>query len=282
MLKQLLGPDYDTVEAANGEEALGALRRSHGLISAVLLDVLMPVMDGYETLRQIRQNPLWSQIPVIIVTGTEDENARVKAVSLGANDFITKPFVPELVKHCLRNCIRLRETASVLNAIQKDKLTGLYNREFFFEKATEAIRSHEPGAYVMACLDIDNFKLINDQYGAAEGDRILKHIGAALGSAYTHVGGMSARISGDNFAGLYPNTPEAIAYISSHASVHSLPEDVPSALSAAVGRCVVTDPSLPASALYDRAFIAKQTIKGRFDKHVAWFDDSMLEELLVK
>ncbi len=282
ILKKLLGADYDTVEAENGYEALRVLQHSYKSISAILLDIVMPVMDGYETLRSIRQNPLWSHLPVVIVTGTENESDRVKAISLGANDFITKPYHPDLVKHSLRNAIQLRETASILNAIQKDKLTGLYNRECFFEKAAEIIQSHDAGAYVMACMDIDNFKLINDQYGAAEGDRILKHVGAALGNAYDHVGGVSARISGDNFAGLYPNTPEAIQYISEHASVNCLPEDVPSTLSAAVGRCVVTDTSLPASALYDRAFIAKQTIKGRFDRHVAWFDDSMLESLLAK
>ena len=280
VLKFGLSRDYDIIEAANGEEAFSIIRRSYKALSAVLLDILMPVMDGYEVLKKVRENPLLTQLPIIVVTGSEDEESRVKALALGANDFITKPFNPDIVKHCLHNSIALRETASILNAIQKDKLTGIYNREFFFEKADELIKSHEPGYYIIACFDIDNFKLINDQYGAAEGDRILRYTGSSIRGTFEHVQGLCGRISGDNFAALFPNQPEAIKYVTDGHGTRYLPEDVPANMYVSVGRYIINDCSIPASALYDRAYIAKQSVKGRYDKHIAYFNDSMLNTLV--
>jgi diguanylate cyclase (GGDEF)-like protein/PAS domain S-box-containing protein len=280
ILKAMLHNEYETMEAENGEEALAVIQRSYKLISAVLLDIVMPVMDGYAVLQRMRENPLLGQIPVIVVTGSEDDSARVKALSLGANDFINKPYSPEIILHCLRNNIALRETASIVNAIQKDKLTGIYNREFFFEKTEAELRGSEPGAFVLTCFDIDNFKLVNDQYGAKEGDRILKHIGALLNEAFSDVNGLCGRISGDNFAGLFPNTPEATKRIDAIHKNGITPADSPANLFFSVGRYVISDPTLPASALYDRAFIAKQSIKGRYDERIAYFSDSMLDTLL--
>lgn len=280
LLKHTLRKDYDITEAENGEAALAVIRRSYKTLSAVLLDIMMPIMNGYEVLKKMREHPLFSQLPVIVVTGSEDEEARVKALELGANDFITKPFNPDIVRHCLRNNIALRETASIVNALQRDKLTGIYNREYFFIKAEEMIKSHKSGYYIIACFDIDNFKLINDQYGALEGDRILKFIGGALKESFEHVNGICGRISGDNFASLYPNEPEAVRYITEGHGTRYLPPDVPETLFVSVGRYIVTDRSLPASTLYDRAFIAKQSIKGRYDEHIAYFNDSMLDALV--
>lgn len=280
LLRYALSKDYEIMDTSDGEEALRLIGRSYKMLSAVLLDIQMPVMDGFEVLKRMRENSLLSQIPVIVVTGSEDDETRVKALSLGANDFVTKPCDPEIVKHCLRNNIALRETASIVNAIQKDRLTGILNREFFFEKAEDLIKSAEPGAYILACIDIDNFKLVNDQYGTTEGDRILKFIASALRETFDHVHGLCGRISGDNFASLYPNTKEAVAYVTAGHGVRYLPKDASANLSVSVGRYVVLDTDLPASALYDRAFIAKQSVKGRYDKHIAYFDESMLEALV--
>ena len=280
ILTNALRNDYESIEAENGKEALSLIRRRYKTLSAVLLDIQMPVMDGFEVLRQMHASPLLSQLPVIVVTGSEDDETRMKALEYGANDFVTKPYNAEIIRHCLRNNIALRETASIINAIQKDKLTGIYNREFFFEKAGELIHHHAPGYYTLCCFDIDNFKLVNDQYGSAEGDRVLRHIGGALQALYDEVQGVCGRISGDNFAGLFPNTPEITRRVTEGYEASVIPKDTPAKLAISIGRCAVDDRSLPVSALYDRAYIAKQSVKGRYDTHIAVFDDSLLEALV--
>ena len=282
MLAAGLQDEYEIMEAADGREAMGIIRRSYKLLSAVLLDLQMPVMDGFEVLREVKGNPVLAQLPVIVVTGSGDEGARLRALECGANDFVQKPYNPDIIRHCLRNNIALRESASIINAIQKDKLTGILNREYFFEKAGELIRGHEPGAYVLACIDIDNFKLINDQYGAPEGDRILRHIGAGLKTALDGVQGVCGRIAGDNFAVLHPNRPEVLGRLEAALAEELASAEVRSALRYSVGRYVVTERSLPVSAQYDRAFIAKQSVKGRYDAHTAYFDESMLQALVLE
>ena len=282
ILHNILGSEYEVLEAENGREALEVLHRKPKVISAVLLDIVMPVMDGFEVLRRMRDNAVLSQIPVIVATGSVDTETEVKALALGANDFVTKPYNPMLILHCLRNTINLRETASIINAIQRDKLTGLYNREAFFEKANAMIQEKKPGYYLMDCLDIDNFKVINDQYGALEGDRILRHTGKTINEDIQAVGGVCGRISADNFAVLYPAEQ---AKVGNHFLEKMRNERLTSDASRApvafsVGRYRVTDPSLSASAIYDRAYLAKQSVKGRYDKHIAYFDEAMRERLI--
>lgn len=149
ILTRILRNEYHVLEAENGEEALAVLERARQTVSAVLLDLNMPIMEGYEVLERMQKNPILSQFPVLVNTASSDADTEVRALALGANDFITKPYNPAAILHRLRNTIKLRETSASLNAFRKDKLTGLYNRETFFEKAAELIRSDNPGSYVM-------------------------------------------------------------------------------------------------------------------------------------
>ena len=204
MLRKSLEQYYQTMEAENGLEALKIMEDNYKTLSAVLLDVMMPGIDGYEVLKRARENVLLAQIPIIMVTGNEDEDSRVKALTLGANDFIIKPFNPSIVLHCIRNNVALTEANTYLNAIQRDKLTGLYNREVFFEKANAMIKEHEAGYYIMSSFDIDNFKLINDQFGTLQGDQVLKEVSKLFQQSMNKAEGICGRINADNFAALFP------------------------------------------------------------------------------
>lgn len=280
MLHKILEKEYEIIDASNGKEALEILHKRHKVISAVLLDIRMPEMDGFEVLDRMRSNAVLSQIPVIVATGAEEKDIEVKALALGANDFVTKPYNAALILHCLRNTINLRENASIVNAIQRDKLTGLLNRETFFDKVSAMLKEHEPGHYVMSCFDIDGFKVINDQYGAEEGDRLLKHIGHVARARFAELGGIAGRISADNFAALYPVTALESDFIKHWHELEFAPADAHSNVSFSVGRYIVNDLSLTASAIYDRANMAKQSVKGRYDVHIAYFSESMREKLL--
>lgn len=282
LLKEALCNEFDIIEAVDGKQAIGFLEELHTTVSTVLLDIAMPELDGYEVLRRMRENPKLSQIPVIMVTGIDDEPSRIKALSLGANDFITKPFSLEIVRHCIKNSIALHETSAEISSLQRDTLTGLYTREVFLNKVSELVLSREAGHYIMACFDIDRFKVINDQYGTKKGDEILRYLGAVFKTGFAAVGGICCRIAADDFAILYPasfkDTPEMLEISRKASNV----EGLLSPLVFSTGRYLVDDPTLSASAMFDRAMLAAETVKSRFEGKIAYYSESMRNHLILE
>lgn len=106
-------------------------------ISAILLDVVMPVMDGYQVLELLKNDKELDAIPVIVMTSNGDVQSELKALKLGANDFLVKPFEAAIIKQRLKNMIQLSETASLRNAVERDSLTGVYNKATFYDKVHE-------------------------------------------------------------------------------------------------------------------------------------------------
>lgn len=268
------------LEAEHGKAALELLERSYDVVDAVLLDLVMPIMNGYEVLKQIRSNPNLSNLPVIVTTGSTEAAIEVEALSLGANDFITKPYNPAVIKHRLWNTINLRETAAYVNTVQRDKLTGLYNRETFFAKVEELVAKQEPGYYVMACFDVNNFKLINDQYGNAKGDEVLKQLAKVFRDGFGAMAGICCRIMADNFAVLYPYQFMNSAALTDIRQAAATLDGSMHPISFSIGRYLVTDLSLSGSAMYDRASIAEESVKARFDNHIAQYNESMRQSII--
>ena len=162
----------------------------------------------------------------------------------------------------------------------RDELTGLYNRAGFLEKAAELIAAREPGYYVLALADIEKFKFINDQYGTEKGDEVLRGFADVISQLQEHGGGICCRVMADSFAMLYAESLlETATLVDIHRASEVLDGSLPR-LKIYVGRCLVDDKSLSVSALLDRAAIAKETVKGRYDAYIATFDDSMRTGIL--
>lgn len=282
ILKNILGGEYRVMEAADGREALEVMSRCYDGICVVLLDLGMPVMDGFQVLEYMRSHRELSTLPVIVTTGQTEADSEVRALRLGANDYISKPYNSIIIKQRIHNTIRLWETAATVNLLQKDRLTGLHSREAFFEKVRELTSAREPGYYYMACFDVDSFKVINDQYGTEKGDRVLRHIAEVFSEGFGRFGGICCRVMADNFAVLYPafmrDSQELLRMREQAATV----EGLVAPLSFSIGRYLVTDKELPPSAMYDRASLAADSIKGRYDTQVAVYDESMRQRLLLE
>src|SRR5699024_10514960 len=117
-----------------------------------------------------QKNPEISRVPVIVASqkdGTEDE---IKALALGAQDVIAKPYNVEIIRHRLSNIIKFRETAAMVNKSQRDELTGLYNKQFFGQKVQELLQNNPDKKYDLLSFGIERFKLVNDTYGMQCGD----------------------------------------------------------------------------------------------------------------
>ena len=282
ILRKILSADYAVFEAENGQEALTLLLMRRRTFSAVLLDIVMPVMDGYETLSAMQKDEKLARIPVIVTTGNTEKDAEKKALSLGATDFVTKPFDATIIKHRLDNLIKLSETSALVNALQLDRLTGLWNREAFFTRAAEAIAQRPAGYFVLASVDIDNFKVINDQYGTDRGDEVLKTLAKYLKKNFSGEDCLCGRISADNFILLFPLSimPKAPKDQQKQAAV--VLESIGLPITLSTGQYLVEDKTLSLNAMYDRANIAQASVKGRYDVPIAMFSEEMRNHLLLE
>ena len=131
LLGKMIGLEYDVIYAEDGKEALELIRKRMNTLSLILLDFIMPNMDGFAVLEELRGDPALSRIPVIMLTS--ERTAEVKSLQLGAADFITKPYdMPEVILARVRHSIELAEDNSIISATETDALTGLYTKNFFF------------------------------------------------------------------------------------------------------------------------------------------------------
>lgn len=278
-LVRILGRDYRCLPAADGCEALAVLRGGDGSISAVLVD-METVTDGETLTGEMRKDEYLAQIPIFAAVRGGDREARTRALTAGAAAVLEKPLDPEQLLLLLQSILRLCESADDSLRQWFDPLTGLYSRDAFFKKAEQLIKSQAPGYYTMTCFNIDNFKVINDQYGIEKGDEVLRHVGSCFKKCVTPRGGICCRYTADKFAALYP----AIYADSEEVQICHRDAEAPACINRRIririGRCLVDDPGIPVGSLYDRAAMAEGSIRGRYDVYVADYQESMRERLL--
>lgn len=205
--------NYQVVTAESGESALVLLETIEAHL--ILLDMHMAGISGLQTLERLKAHPTLRNVPVIMLSASGEENAIVSALELGADDYVTKPYIPRVLLARINNALRFKEKTQQLEMLAKtDNLTGLNNRGAFQELAKSAIsqakRSGQPVSIAM--LDIDYFKQVNDNHGHEAGDKALKEFAIVIKETlrnYDIVG----RIGGEEFAICMPDTSIEEAYL---------------------------------------------------------------------
>lgn len=203
-----LKADYLIQVASSGNKALALVEKSPQP-DLVLLDIMMPDMDGYDVLRALKNNPLTQAIPVIFVSALDDSSDEQKGIELGAADYIVKPFKMPVVKARVRSQILLKHKTDLLEkASHIDGLTNIANRRQFDEVLhTETLRlsrNNRPLGLIM--VDIDYFKPFNDHYGHGKGDECLIKVAQALQSVFHRPADLLARYGGEEFVAILPET----------------------------------------------------------------------------
>jgi diguanylate cyclase (GGDEF)-like protein len=208
VLGELLQADYTVLLAKNGEQAL--LRTRQQLPDLILLDVIMPEMDGYEVLRQLKADLYTASIGVIFITGLDTPADEERGLLLGASDYIAKPFHPAVVKARVAVHMQVARQRRMLESLANiDALTELPNRrQLDAVLAAECSRAGRTGNPLsVALLDVDFFKPYNDFYGHAMGDRVLQSIASVLSGSLKRPCDVAARYGGEEFVLIMPDTP---------------------------------------------------------------------------
>lgn len=212
VMHQLFAGEYQVFMATSGAQALQLCKSNPP--DLVLLDVVMPQMDGYEVCRQLKADSATRDIPVIFVTANTDTDQETLGLEVGAVDFITKPVVPAVVKARVRTHVTLKLQNDLLRKmVFLDGLLGVFNRRYFDQQlTTEMARAHRSGTPLsVLMIDVDFFKRYNDTYGHLAGDDCLRKVATAVRHVLRRPADVVARYGGEEFACILPETPLADA-----------------------------------------------------------------------
>lgn len=197
---------YKTAIAQNGLQAIDFVEKKNPIL--ILLDIMMPEMDGFEVCGQLNKAHMTKDIPIIFITALNDSSNIIKAFETGGVDYITKPFLKEEMLARINVHVKLRNTMKRLEEISiTDELTGIFNRRYAYRIIDRemSFSKREKTSFVLCFIDIDNLKILNDIYGHSAGDQLILEVVNGLKSTIRNTDYIF-RMGGDEFLTLLPNT----------------------------------------------------------------------------
>ena len=279
MLGFILSEEYEVLYAANGREALEIVRERSAVLSLIMLDLLMPVMDGFELLKTIKEDWRMQHIPVIVLTS--EKSAEVKSLQMGASDFIPKPYnVPEVILARVNRTIELSEDTFILQTTEHDALTGLYNKEFFYHYVEQYDQHHPDLPMDAVAIDVNRFHLTNELFGRMYGDEILCRISQCIQKTLKE-NGIACRREADKFL-IYCAHREDYEEMFDRLMEKVSDEGKGNRIRLRMGVYPKVDKSMEVEHRFDCAKVAGDTIRNNFTKTVAYYDDALHEEELFR
>ena len=276
-LKDILGNKYVLLEAGNGLEGLNILQDKYQSVSVVLLDVNMPVMDGYTFLEKKKQDPLLRNIPVIVLTDDENQDVEDKSSRLGASEFISRPYNRTVVKVRVKSMVKMREAVAALSTIEYDDVTNLYTKQAFIHYAEVMLRNNPDKEYDVISSCINNFRMINEVYSFAVGDDLLRYVAGIMKKVFKE--GIFSRFSGSRLTCLIPHhSEEELKAYAADIKKALTSSPVPNA-SLKIGVYQNVEHDLAITSIYDRARSAQDTIRANYDSIIAFYDEESRKQI---
>ena len=272
VLGMILEDNYEIIYASNGREALELIEQYKDRLSVVLLDLIMPEMNGFEVLSHVRNDEFLNAIPVIVLTA--ERNAELRALQMGAADFITKPFdMHEVILARVSRIIELSEGRQLISAAEHDPLTMLYSKNFFFEYANRIFQYHPEWHMDAVALNIEQFHAVNALNGREFGDRVLRAIGDEIRALLSETEGIASRFEADRFDILCVPQDDYEALLQRlQGKVNALSRAANIRLRMGVTRW---QEGVEPVVLFDRARAACSMIRGDFKTQLMIYDEEM-------
>lgn len=292
-ISALFAETYQIAQADSISQACALMQQMP--VNLMLIDMTDSETDYDIFFRQRLESEALSHIPIYVLTDVLDEPCLQKLAEYDIVGHMQKPILPQVLQLEIRNLLRRMDPAQLNLPMLEDAdsthqnphdcnttdtLTGLYQRNYFCKEAEERIAKAPDEHYVIACMDVDHFKLINDQYGLVFGDQVLQGLAYVIRFYLRQCGGIASRIFADNFAVMLPQ--EQIPLLSEMMKAMEqmmLGHGAPLRLHISCGCCVAA-PLLDASTILDRAILAKRSVKGLYDQHISYYDEKMRAQLL--
>ena len=279
ILGMTLADEYELIYAADGQETVDAAWKYKDDLSLILLDLMMPVKTGMEALKELKAEPKLKNIPVIVLTA--DQDAEIESLSLGAIDYIPKPYPQAgIMMARILKAIELSEDREIIMSTERDPLTGLYNREYFYRYAEQYDQHHKDKAMDAIVVDINHFHMINERFGNAYGDEILKRIGERIRETIADSDGIVCRREADTFMAYCPHGKDYKLILDNATIGLSGDNALNSRVRLRMGVYADVDKSLDIERRFDRAKMAADTVKGSFTKTIGIYDSTMHEREL--
>ena len=274
ILGTILKKDYDVIFAEDGAEALRKTAENKDILSLVILDLIMPGMPGLEALRLIRANQEYQDIPVIVASA--DQSQEIECLNAGASDFIQKPY-PDRggILARVRRTIELFESRRIIQLTERDPLTGLYNREFFFSYAEQYDQHHVDTPMDAIVLDINRFGIINERYGRAYADDVLRRVGEKVREMVHEEGGIVCRREADIFLVYCPHRDDYKAILDNASMGLAGEQNGSNRIRLRMGVYSDVDKSLEMERRFDRAKMASDSVRSSFTRNIGVYDDTL-------
>ena len=267
LLAFILQDHYQVFQAENGKQAIEMIESKERIYRLVLLDIQMPVMDGFGFLDYMKKKDMLKNLPVIVISGDSSDASVLHAYKLGAVDFFSKPFSPEIILNRVHNIL------SLYKHDYKDELTGGYNRSGFIQMAENILyNASDRTEYALMFLDIKNFKATNELFGTEGGDSILRDFYQRIGTIWRPA--VTGRLDTDHFACLV---------LQSHINMDTLGNELKLNIQfkgrgmKLYGYCGIyyVEEGVSVTSMIDRAKLAEESILSDHVQPFAVFDDSM-------
>lgn len=274
LLGAILENDYEVIFAGDGTEALQKASENKAVLSLIILDLIMPGMQGQEVLRRVRADSEYQDIPVIVASG--DQSQEIECLNAGASDFIQKPY-PEhgVILARVRRTIELFEGRKIIHSTERDPLTGLYNREFFFSYAEQYDQHHRDTPMDAIVLDINRFGIINERYGRAYADEVLRRVGEKAREMVHAEGGIVCRREADIFLVYCPHREDYKAILDNASMGLAGEQNANNRVRLRMGVYSNVDKSLELERRFDRAKIASDSVRNSFTRNIGVYDDTL-------
>lgn len=280
ILKMYLADTYDVAVAGTGKDALEIIRAQCERISLILLDLNLPDIHGLDILRQVKADTRSARLPVIVMTS--DSESEVECLSLGASDFIPKPYPrQQVVLARILRTIELYEDRDTLRWTERDQLTGLYNKEFFYRYAAQLDANHPDEPTDAIVLNINHFHIINDRYGKLYGDEVLKQVAGKALEIVERRGGIASRSEADTFLIYCPHVMDYDAFFETVSGNLNQDGQDGSRARLRMGAYANADKALDIERRFDRAKLAADRVKNSVTNVIGLYDSSMHEEELL-